>query len=106
METTRRYPRFVTKLKGRYLLEEKTGDWGECTIVNISLKGMGVEFHTQEKINEGSTVSLAIIVPKESEPVMVNGVLRWIKQRKNDAIGGIEITEELNEVTFDKLHST
>jgi hypothetical protein len=103
MEERRGFPRFSTKLKGQYLLEERTGDWGECTIVQISVKGMGVEFHSQEKINEGSTVHLAITASKEPDPIIVKGVLKWIKQKRNDSIGGIALTEMLDDITFAKL---
>ncbi len=103
MENTRRFERFSTKLKGQYLLEGKTGDWEKCTIVKISITGMGVEFHSQEKIIEGSTVHIAITSSKEPDPIIVKGVLTWIKQRRNDSIGGIELTEMLDEITFAKL---
>ena len=83
------------------LLNEKEGKWNECTIININPKGMGVEFH--EDISVGSTIHLVIIIPGELETIVVKGILKWIKQRKNNFIAGIELTEMLDDIKFAKL---
>jgi len=90
MENRRRFSRIDTLWKARYFLKEEERGWGNCTIIDFSRKGMGVEFHTSEKINVGSTVHLEIFVPTEFEPVCVEGKVKWIDQRKNDFVGGIE----------------
>jgi hypothetical protein len=101
----RRFIRYNTRLKAQYFLKGKESDRKECTVIAVARKGMCVVFHAQEKTDVGSYVYLTIIVPQESEPIMVKGELRWIKQRKNDSISGIELTEVLDKVTFDKLRS-
>ncbi len=101
----RRFVRYSTRLKAQYSLKEKEIDMKECTVIAVARKGVGIEFYTQEKIDVGSTVYLKIIVPQESEPVMVKGELKWIRQRKDDSTCGIEFTEVLDKVTFNKLRS-
>ena len=102
MEEKRRSNRCFTQLEARFLKEGER-EWEEATIINISRKGMGIKFRTSVKVNIGSTLHLAIIVSGESDPIMVKGVLGWIKQKGNYFIGGIELTEELEEVKWAKL---
>jgi c-di-GMP-binding flagellar brake protein YcgR len=90
MENRRRFSRINTLLEARYFLKEDKRSWGKCIIIDFSHKGMGIEFHTSEEINVNSTVYLEIFIPTEFEPVFVEGKLKWIKQRKNDFVGGIE----------------
>ena len=92
------YIRFSTNLKARYFLREMGEGWGECTVFNVSRKGMGINFHTTEKIEAGLTIHLKIIIPSEPEPMNVKGTLRWVKQVKNECICGIELTEVLDEI--------
>jgi len=102
MEEKRRFSRCITQLEARFLKEGER-EWEEATIINVSSKGMGIKFRTSVKVNIGSTLHLAIIVSGESDPIMVKGVLGWIKQKGNYFIGGIELTEELEEVKWAKL---
>ncbi len=102
----RRFIRYSTRLKAQYSLKEKEIDCKECTVVAIARKGMGIELHSQDKLDVGSAVYFKIIVPQESEAVMVKGEIRWIKQRKNNSACGIEFTEVLDKATFNKLRST
>lgn len=102
MEEKRRFSRCLTKLEARFLKEGER-EWEKATIINISRKGMGIKFHASGKINLGSTIHLAIIVSGEADPIMVKGVLGWIKQKENYFIGGIKLTEELEEVKWAKL---
>ena len=90
MENRRRFSRINTLLEARYFLKEDKRNWGKCIIIDFSCKGMGIEFHTSEEINVGSTVHLEVFVPTEADPVCVEGKLRWINQRRNDFVGGIE----------------
>ena len=76
-------------------MEEGDSVWEECTIFDISGKGIGIEFNKQVSLD--STIHLAIHLPKESEPFGVKGKLKWITQSKNRFIGGIELTEILDE---------
>jgi hypothetical protein len=64
---------------------------------------MGIIFRAQEKIDIGSTIHFAITVPPEEEPVMIKGMLKWIRQRKDNLVGGIEFAEILDTDTFVKL---
>lgn len=97
MKNTRSFVRFDTHMRARYFLQEKNRGWEECTVFKISRKGMGLKFHTSEKIKVGSTLQLKIVTSKESETIVVKGVLRWIEEEKNDFVGGIELNEILDE---------
>ena len=101
MEGIRRPGRFVKQLKAQYFLEEIKGVWEECTVTNISPGGIKIEFY--ETINVGSTITIMIIIPGESKPMRIKETLKWIKKRESDFIGGIELTEKLDDSTFAKL---
>ena len=90
--------RFSTNLKARYFIKELGESWGECTVFNVSRKGMGINLHTTEKIESGSTINLTIIITSELEPMDVKGTLRWVKQVEAECICGIELTEVLDEI--------
>ena len=106
MENRRGFRRHPTKdLKGRYFVEEEKKGWKECTIVDTSRKGMGIIFHTGEKINEGSTVHLEVFVSTELEPINVKGVLKWIVEGGNDFVGGVALTDFLPEDKWVQLLS-
>jgi len=102
-EEKRKAIRFFLQLKARYSVEVGEANWGECIIMNSSRKGMGIKFLAQDKINVGSTVHLKIAVPGEFKPPSVKGVLMWMGKEKDHFIGGIELTEELDEIIWAKL---
>ena len=64
--------------------------WENCIIQEASNKGLGIEFHTKEKIIEGSIINLRVLMPSEPNPVMIQGILRWIKKKGEYFIGGVE----------------
>ena len=103
LQKVRRFVRYNTQLKAQYFLEGKVSGWNKCTVIAVARKGMGIVFHTNEKISVGSNVCLEITAPGEEEPVTIKGMLKWIKQSKNDFVGGIEIAEILDIGTFIKL---
>ena len=79
MKDKRKFSRFIMPLlKAQYFLEREKRNGEECTLINISQKGMGVKFHTPEKINIGSIVHLKTFIPTEChqgynyEPVITN----------------------------------
>jgi len=103
MEDRRRFGRFETQLKAHYILQDSEKDWKECTVISMSRKGMGIRFHTREKINEGSSIQLKVFVPEKLKPTVVEGVLKWIEEKGNVFFGGIECNEILDEMKFSKL---
>ena len=90
MENRRKFSRFYTQMKAQYVLKGEKGDWGECTVVDISRKGMGIKFRTPENINLGSTIRLEISIPTELDHINVEGILKRINQKEKGFIGGIE----------------
>jgi hypothetical protein len=79
----RRFERFDTQRKARYFLKEGSRRWKECTIINISRKGVGILFPAHEKITMGSTILLKMFYSAETESTSVIGMLRWMRKRKN-----------------------
>ena len=97
MEDRRRFSRQQSQLKAQYFLKGRKEGWGECTVIDVSRKGMGITFQTSEKIKVGSFILLEIPVPTELEPFYIIGILRWIRQKGNTFTGGIESTEILDD---------
>jgi hypothetical protein len=91
MEEKRIFARIKTTLEAQYHTEEEE-EWKDCQVIDVSQIGMGIKFLTREKNIVGSIIHLKIFIPKELRPVNVKGILKWIKPRKNDFIGGIEVT--------------
>ena len=90
LDNRRKFSRFGTHMKAQYFLQEKNKGWEECTVFDISRKGMGIRFLTNEKISVGATLHLEISIPTELETINVKGILKRINQKENDFIGGIE----------------
>ena len=106
MEEKRRFSRFPSQLKARYFVKEEERSWEDCTIINISRKGMSIKFLARGKINVDSIIHLEVFVPTEIEPIIVEGVLKWFEQLKEgNSIGGIELKEVLAEDKFAGLFS-
>ena len=89
MEERRKTARFITKLKAQYRLKDEE-DLKECTIINVSREGMGITFQTRDRIKVDSTIHLRIVLPENPKTVEVIGKLRWIEERADNFIGGIE----------------
>lgn len=98
MKNRRSFSRFDAQLKAKYFLKEREEHWGNCTVTDVSRKGMGIVFLTREKIHVGSTILMEIAIPTASDPVKVVGILRWIRKRGGDFIGGVESTKILDDV--------
>jgi hypothetical protein len=64
--------------------------WEECIIVESSKRELRIEFHTKEKINEGSIINIRVLMPSEPNPVIVKGILKWIEKKGEYFSGGIE----------------
>ena len=75
----------------------------ECTIINVSRKGMGKIFHTDETLQPGSTIRLEVPVKTAFESISVSGMLKCVDKIDADCLGGVELTRELNDVIFSKL---
>ena len=93
----RRFKRFETQRQACYFLKEGSRCWKECTIINVSRKGLGILFRTHERIKVGSTILLRIFFSTETESTSVVGMVRWMRKRKNDFIGGIESIKVLDD---------
>ena len=92
MEDRRKYRRFPIQLSARYL-EENEKEWKECSVINISREGMGIEVYVSERIHIGSILQFEIVVPIKEEPIDVIGTLMWIKELKGNPrfnfVGGV-----------------
>ena len=100
---TRKYKRYPTQREGRYFLEGTTGDGQVCTIVNVSRKGMGIIFHTDEDMSVGTIIRVEVPITIPSESISVRGILQLVDSMEIDIIGGIELTNELSDLQLSRL---
>ena len=91
MEGKRKSRRFTTNLKAQYFLGDSKENEKECTVINISGNGAGLEFYTHENIDINTDIDLKIFAPEATNPIHVKGMLRWVKQGEKDFVGGVEV---------------
>jgi len=103
MDEKRESKRYLTQRRAYYFLQVGEGIGHECTIINVSRKGLGVLFHTSEQINLGASIHLEVPDARSLESMNVRGELRWCKTIENEFIGGIELHKILSDIKFAKL---
>lgn len=103
MENRRRLKRFSMQLNAQYSFDDTPKNWKECTIIDATYKGMGIRFKIPEKIETGSNIHLEILVSKEITPIRIKGTLKWVGEGGNNFVGGVELTEVLDEITWSNL---
>lgn len=103
MENRRQYARYPTHREAFYCLRETTAEKRGCTIINISRKGLGVLFHTDDVISSGVPIRIEIPVATAFESISVNGMVKWVDKTDSNYVGGIELNSELSDVKFSKL---
>ena len=91
MEGKRKSRRFTTNLKAQYVLGRSQESEKECTVINVSGNGAGLEFYTHEKIDTNTDIDLQIFAPEATDPIHVKGILRWVKHGEKDFVGGVEV---------------
>lgn len=97
----RRFKRFFTEFKAQYFTEARPGNWQPCSIMDVSRRGMRILFH--EKLSVDSLIVLEIFVSDEPVPVSVKGKLKWIEEKGNGFMCGVELAETLDELKWRKL---
>ena len=90
------YRRFATNLKGTFVLKGSVKS-EECTILDISRKGIGIEFRNHERIAIGSLIYVEVYPPRGLNPITVKGTIKWIKQEEGKLVGGVELSTLLDE---------
>jgi len=90
--------RMPTSLKAQYFFKDKQQEAMECTVINISLSGVGLAFYTPEEIDVGSMLFLKIFAIGGKTTITVEGVVKWVNRGKKDFLCGIKLTEALDEV--------
>lgn len=101
MREKRRFLRFVKLRKIRYLLSGERGKWQECAIIDLSRKGMKIQFH--EGIAVDAAIFFVLNVPGEAVPINLKGIVKRIEGSGCNYTGGIELTERLDDETFIKI---
>ena len=103
-EERRKFFRFPTNLMASYYLREEKENLEKCNILNVSYKGMCAKFYTLEKIETCSEIHLEIFSKRQSTPINVNGILRWVGGGGfMPFVGGLELTESLESLQLIKL---
>ena len=103
MEQKRQYKRLPTNLKAEYSLTAGVDEGKQCTVINISLNGAGLEFYAHESVEVGATLFLKIFDPEGSESFETEGVVKWSKQGEKDFVCGVELTTVLDKFTLSTL---
>ncbi|MBW2183614.1 MAG: PilZ domain-containing protein [Deltaproteobacteria bacterium] len=103
MENTRRFERFPTQREAQYFLVRGKGKGQECTIIDVSRKGLGMIFHSNEEISVGTNIRLEIPDPITLDTIDIRGELRWSNKIGGEFIGGIELAMILSDVKYSKL---
>ncbi|MBN1227426.1 MAG: PilZ domain-containing protein [Deltaproteobacteria bacterium] len=98
----RSFTRFEANLKGTFLIKGSIKS-EECTIVDISRKGLGVELNTRERILKGSLIYIEIYPPGELSPINLKGTIKWIKQEEGKLEGGVELSKALDDDVLARL---
>jgi len=88
MEKRRKFPRTALPQKARFFGAK---GWEDCTITEASREGLSIQFYTSEKIKAGSLIHLKVLMPSEPNPVDVQGMLKWIEEKGEHYIGGVEL---------------
>jgi phage tail protein X len=101
MREKRSFLRFVKLRKMRYLLSGEMGKWQECAIIDLSRRGMKIQFH--EGIALDATIFLVLNVPGEAVPINLKGIVKRIEGSGCNFTGGVELTEQLDDKTFIKI---
>ena len=103
MEQKRKFKRLPTNLKAEYSLKESTDAGKQCTVINISLNGAGLEFYAHESVDVGTKLLLKIFDQDGEKAFDAEGVVRWNKQGEKDFVCGIELTTALDKFTLSTL---
>jgi hypothetical protein len=103
MEQKRRYKRLPTNLKAEYSLTAGRAEGKQCTVINISLNGAGLEFYAHESVEVGTTLFLKIFDPGGKDAFDVEGIVRWNKQGEKDFVCGVELTTALDKFSLSTL---
>lgn len=103
MRDKRKFLRVTKKHKISYAPQDRIENLQDCTIIDVSRKGMQIVF--PEKIDLGAIIclQLPVAVPGELAAITINAQLKWIKKQGNNFIGGIELLEQLDDEQFEKL---
>ena len=103
MSDKRKFFRVTKKHKISYAPQDRIENLQDCTIIDVSRKGMQIVF--PEKIDLGAVIclQLPVAVPEELAAITINAQLKWIKKQGNNFIGGIELLDQLDDEQFEKL---
>ena len=99
----RKHKRFPTQREAQYCFDGNTWDGQVCTIVNVSRRGMGIIFHTDEEMRVGAIIRVEVPCTQSSESISVRGTMKWVDRMEFDIIGGIELINELSDLQLSRL---
>jgi len=99
----RSFPRFDVRMQAQFSVEGENPGWEECRITKISRKGMGITFKDTAKVREGSLIHVKVFTSERGDFFTLEGELRWLEKKENTLIGGIELTQVVNETKWLKL---
>ena len=90
MENRRKAIRFTTQVKAHYLFEGEK-EWKECTITEISGRGLRITCHHSEHISYPSIIYLEAFFSALTRPTQLEGALKWCEKKEDECVSGIEL---------------
>ncbi len=102
MEDRRGLVRFPAKLKAIYnfKVEDDRESLTQCSILDVSYKGLGVNFYQHEINKTGLLIHLDIPLMREPNLITARGTIRWFEDRAYGFVCGIELAEAFNNITL------
>ena len=103
MHERRHLRRFSLKLKALYTFDDTLDTWKDCSIIDMTYNGMGLQFPSPETIRIGSAIYLAIVIDEDVRPVRLKGVIQWGGEGADGCVCGVELAEIMDEITWNNL---
>lgn len=99
----RRNTRFETRLKALYYVHTENEGLKKCEIVNVSYRGLGIQFKQAGDCNERAAINVGVVVRWQFMPVSLKGSIKWLSENPNHPVGGVELDVPLDNMTLLKL---
>ena len=93
--------RYSTSLMAKYFIKNKSMRFEDCTVIDLSRTGAGIEFPSGETLTEGAEIFIELTVPDGFEQLHVKGTIQRVDSEQS--VGGVRFCETLDKHTYFKL---
>ena len=99
----RRHHRFEAGLKALYYVRDENEGLEKCRIVNVSYRGLGIQFNQAKTCETSLAINLGVVVKWQVRPISLKGRIRWLRENQKYPLGGVELDDALDNMTLLKL---